>query len=72
MLTEHHFQPAELAKMWGLSESKIRRMFQAEPGVMRIGEPSRRVGRTLKRSYFTMRIPESVAQRVHQRLTRKP
>ena len=68
-LTEQHYQPGDLAKMWGLSPSKVRRLFENEPGVLRIGEPSRRVGRALKRSYFTMRIPESVAQRVHDRLT---
>lgn len=71
-ITEQHYQPADLAKLWGLSPSKVRRIFEKEPGVLRIGEPSRRVGRALKRSYFTMRIPESVAQRVHQRLTRRP
>ena len=72
-VTEQHFLPIELAKLWGLSPSKIRRMFEDEPGVLRIGEPSRKVGRALKRSCYTMRIPESVAQRVHARLTsRKP
>lgn len=65
---ERHYSPKELAH-WGLSESKIRRLFENEPGVLRLGEPSRRVGRKLKRSYFTMRIPETVALRVHRRLT---
>jgi len=68
---ERHFTPKELAGLWKLSETKIRRLFQNEPGVLRIGEPSRRVGRKLKRSYFTMRIPESVAIRVHRQLTAK-
>jgi hypothetical protein len=68
-LTEHHFQPADLAKLWGLSPSKVRRLFENEPDVLRIGEPSRRVGRVLKRAYYTLRIPQSVAQRVHDRLT---
>lgn len=68
-VTEHHFHPADLAKLWGLSPSKIRRMFENEPGVMLVGSPSRRVGRALRRSYFTMRIPASVAERVHQKLT---
>ena len=43
-------------------------MFEKEKGVILIGEPSRRVGRALRRSYFTMRIPESVVERVHQKL----
>jgi len=66
---ERHFTPKEIAKLWGLSETKIRRLFEFEPGVLRLGEPSRRVGRKLKRSYYTMRIPETVALRVHRRLT---
>jgi hypothetical protein len=70
-LTEQHFLANDLAKLWHLAPSKIREMFENEPGVLRIGEPSRRVGRTLKRSYFSMRIPESVAQRVYARLTAK-
>jgi hypothetical protein len=65
---EQHFSPRDLTR-WGLSETKIRRLFEHEPGVLRIGEPSRRVGRRLKRSYYTMRIPESIALRVYRRLT---
>ena len=68
---EQHYTPRELARLWKLSETKIRRLFEREPGVLRIGEPSRRVGRKLKRSYYTMRIPESVALRAHRRLTAK-
>lgn len=65
---ERHYSPRELTH-WELSETKIRRLFEHEPGVLRIGEPSRRVGRKLKRGYYTMRIPETVALRVHRRLT---
>lgn len=67
---EQHYEPKELATLWGLSAEKVRRMFAEESGVMRIGEPSRRVGRKLKRSYYSMRIPHSVAERVHERLSR--
>jgi hypothetical protein len=65
---EKHFTPNELADLWGLSSPKIRQMFENEPNVVRIGEPSRRTGRNLKRRYYTMRIPASVAERVHKRL----
>jgi len=65
---EPHFTPKQIAGLWGLSETKIRRLFSVEEGVIRIGEPSRRCGRRLKRSYLTMRIPQSVAERVHRRL----
>jgi hypothetical protein len=46
-------------------------MFEGEPGVLRLGEPSRRLGKKLKRRYFTMRIPESVAIRVYERMREK-
>jgi hypothetical protein len=65
---ERHFTPKELGQVWGLSDTKIRRLFEDEPGVLLIGESSRRLGKKLKRSYFTMRIPESVAIRVHERM----
>jgi hypothetical protein len=68
---EPHFAPKDLAVLWRLSDTKIRRMFEDEPGVLREGEPSRRLGRKLKRRYFTMRIPESVAIRVHRQLSTK-
>jgi hypothetical protein len=66
---EQHFTPAEIARLWGLSQTKVRRLFQAEPGVLRLGEGSRRAGRRLKRGYFTLRIPETIALRVHRRLS---
>ena len=64
---ERHFRPKELAEIWGLNESTIRRLFQDEPGVLKIGRSSRRDG---KRDYTSLRIPESVAVRVHQERSR--
>jgi hypothetical protein len=69
---EPQFTTQELADLWKLSPQKIREMFSDEPGVMRIGDPSRRVGRQLKRSYYTLRIPASVAERVFTRLSSSP
>jgi hypothetical protein len=67
--TERHYTPIELGELWHLAPSKVRDLFAEEPGVLRIGEPSRREGRKLTRGYFTVRIPESVAVRVHSRLS---
>ena len=36
---ERHFSRREIAERRALSECKIRRMFEGEPGVLRIGEP---------------------------------
>ena len=67
---ERHFQPKELAELWGFSDTKVRAMFEDEPDVIREGQPSRRLGRKLKRRYYSLRIPESVAVRVHARMCR--
>ena len=69
LATERHFTPTQLAALRGMSPSKVRELFSQEEGVIRFGEPSRREGKKLVRSYYSMRIPESVASRVHDSLT---
>lgn len=64
-VAEKHFTPAELAKAWGVHVKTIRELFRLEPGVLKLGEKNPRH----KRSYLTLRIPESIAQRVHRRLS---
>ena len=61
---EKHYAVGELADMWNLSDETIRRLFRDEPGVIKIGDEERR----RKRSYFVLRIPESVVLRVHEKL----
>ena len=61
---ERHFKPEELGKLWGLSTNVIRALFLGEPGVLVIDRPEK----MHKRRYTTLRIPESVATRVHARL----
>lgn len=63
---EPHFTPAEVAEAWGVSADTIRRMFMDEPGVLVI-EPA--PARFSRRKYRTLRIPASVAERVHRRMT---
>jgi hypothetical protein len=62
---ERHFTVRELAALWNLSEDTVRRCFQREDDVIEI------VGRrkVSKRRYSTLRIPESVALRVHRSLS---
>jgi len=60
---EQHFEPSELAALWRLNSTTIRRMFQDHPGVLKIGKSNRRDG---KRDYITLRIPKSVAERVYR------
>jgi hypothetical protein len=62
-LTEKHFAPAELAEVWGVSVETVREMFRHEPGVLKLGS----TGAKYRRGYVTLRIPRSVAERVHRR-----
>jgi hypothetical protein len=67
-LFERHFSPCELAETWNLSEDTIRRMFENEPDVMIYENPERSSSRRRR----TLRIPESVAEKVYRRLSTRP
>jgi hypothetical protein len=60
---EQHYTPGQLAKLWGLSVSTIRRLFER---TWLAGD--RVAGAPAKRGYRTLRIPTSVAARVHPQL----
>jgi hypothetical protein len=63
---ERHFSVDELAELWGVSDDFVRRLFLREPGVVIFyhNRPGRRI-------YRTLRVPQSVAERVHLRLRRR-
>jgi len=60
---ERHFSVEELTQLWGMSDDFIRKLFLYEPGVVIFHrqQPGKRV-------YRTLRIPASVALRVHRRM----
>jgi len=60
------YTPTELAEHWKLSEQTIRRLFQDEPGVLKIGETNPRA----KRAYITLRIPGAVVERIFRERTK--
>lgn len=64
-LSEVYFTVTEVAERLKINEDTVRRLFLHEPGVLVICFPRR--GR---RVYRTLRIPETVLQRVVTRLTR--
>lgn len=68
--TERHYSVAEVAEMWQLSPNAIRKLFQNEPGVLALGEPRPKFGR--QRGKVTLRIPQSVLERVYRRLCIAP
>jgi len=53
--------------MWSLSHDFVRRLFQKEPGVLIMGREEGNGGR---RRYATYRIPASVVERVHRRMSK--
>ncbi len=64
---ERHYSVKEIAERWSLDESTVRRLFQDEPGVLKIGRSG---SRSRKRNYVTLRIPESIVERFHSERTR--
>lgn len=62
---ERHYAVAEIAELWSLSSDAVRKLFQDEPGVLVLGGR----GPSHRRRYITLRVPESVLQRVHRRMT---
>jgi predicted transcriptional regulator len=65
VMEEQHYTPSDLAKLWGVSVQTIRELFKQEDGVLKIGS----AGTRNRRAYQTLRIPHSVAERVHTRLS---
>lgn len=62
---EKHYRVRELAELWGFSDNTIISLFGSEPGVIRLESGAAR------RKYTTLSIPESVALRVHERLSQE-
>lgn len=62
---ERHYSVDDLASLWGVSDDFVRRLFLREPGVVVFFR--HRPGR---RTYRVLRIPESVARRVHSQMQR--
>jgi hypothetical protein len=60
---EPHFTCKELAAKWHMSETTVFKLFVAEPGVVKIGARN-----PLKRTKISIRVPLSVAERVHKRM----
>jgi hypothetical protein len=62
--TERHYAVQDVAELWKLSKTMIRDLFRNEPGVLKAERP----GTRFKRVYVTLRIPQSVLDRVHRRM----
>ncbi len=63
-----HFSVIELAHAWNLSVKTVRALFENEPGVLVIDPLNGH--KFSRRRYRTLRIPQTVAERVHARLSK--
>jgi hypothetical protein len=61
---ERHYRVKEVAQLWGYKDMTIRRLFENEPGVLRIGNDES----CFRKRRITLSIPESVMVRVHQKM----
>jgi hypothetical protein len=66
MALEKHYRIPELAVLLGFSDRTCIKLFEHEPGVIRLGADEDRKRR--RRRYVCLSIPESVVLRVHERL----
>jgi hypothetical protein len=66
--TEPHYTPEQVAEFWSLDTNSVRRIFRAEPGVLKFGNEK---STYQKRAYTTIRIPQSVLDRVYRRMTNR-
>ncbi len=64
LASEQYFTAKQLSENWAVSAMTIYRLFENEPGVLILG-PDETMNKRKKKS---MRIPKSVAERVHERL----
>ena len=67
---EKHYTVTEIAEAWGLKYDTVKRVFDDEPGVLRISNPRTLVRK--KAPYITLRIPASVLDRVYQQRSSVP
>jgi hypothetical protein len=59
---ERHYRLSELASLWRIGRETARKMIMDEPGVLRI-----KLGK--KKSHVTYSVPQSVAERIHRRIS---
>jgi hypothetical protein len=65
---ETHYTLKQIAAKWGCDDETVRQAFIDEDGVLILGEQTRNDG---KRAYLTIRIPESVLNRVYAERTKR-
>ena len=65
---ERHYTLRQIAELWNVHYETVRRLFEHEPGVVRINT-EREAGASGVRRYTRRVVPESVVFRVHRRIS---
>lgn len=68
--SERHYTVQQVSDLWAWSPDSVRRVFLSEPGVLILDTGDARKRRS-RIHYRTLRIPESVLSRVHQRMVNR-
>jgi hypothetical protein len=63
--TEQHYSVQQVAEMWSVGEATVRRIFEDQPGFLKISMPQL-VRNRKHRPHVLLRIPASVLARVHE------
>ena len=66
---ERHYTVPELAKIWRMAPNTIRSWFAGRDDVITFG--TGKLTKSRRRTYLSIRIPESVASRVYRQHTGK-
>lgn len=67
---EQHYTPREVAELWGVSVKTVCRLFEDEPGTLKISMP--RLLARKRAPQVSLRIPASALARVHDQQSRRP
>lgn len=65
MLDQKHYTVDQVADILNVSHDVVARLFREQEGVVKLTRP----GSHTKRAYTTLRIPESVLNRVYAEMT---
>ena len=70
LATERHYTVQEVAKMWAMSPQTVYRIFEDEPGILRVSFPRLAKKEAKRAQRVSLRIPASVLARVHDNRSR--
>jgi len=66
LATERHYTVQEVAEMWAMSSQTIYRIFEDEPGILKVSFPRLSRKQAKRAPRVSLRIPASVLARVHE------